>query len=800
MPFDTFTIKQIAGDMLPNASAADRIATGFHRNTMLNEEGGADPLEFRWHAVNDRVATTGTVWLGLTLNCCQCHNHKFDPITQKEFYEFAAFFRNTTQPALDGNIPDTPPVVVVPQTPADRARWAAVERETKSLKEQRQRERASVAPAFDAWAAGCDAKDLRAPVDSSRQHLDLGADEGDGATVAVVDGAQRMVELPRGVTWGEGPAEDAALRFGDKALLELSGAGDLDADQPFSLGGWAFVPAEGKNFVVASKLDPASGQGWVLEVANRTFSFRMSGGGEKDVLQIGRDAARLQPGKWNHVFATYDGSRKPDGLTLYVNGAPTCAAQDGPALKGSVQNAAPLRFGSDGKRTDVGFNGGGLQSFRIDRRQLAAEEVASLMKWPALRRALIQDAKLTDAQRQDLLTLYMNRFDRAYLRAGAELASAEREQRSIRRRSPVTHVMQERPGSQPFAHVLYRGQYDQKRERVEPGTPAVLHAWPAGAPRNRLGLAQWLVRPENPLTARVAVNRFWQEIFGQGIVATPGDFGATGEPPTHPELLDWLAVEFRDSGWDMKRLVRTIVTSAAYRQSAEATPAKLAKDPNNRLLSRGPCFRLDAETLRDSILAESGLLVPKIGGPSVKPYQPPGVWEAVAMFDSNTRFYKQDHGESLYRRSLYTFWKRSAPPASMEIFNAPSRENCTVRRERTDTPVQALVTMNDPQWVEAARNLAEHALREAPAGNGFDRRLDYLTTRVVARPFDAPERAVCRTALERFRAAYRADPVAATKLIAVGESKADAKLPPDELAAWTMLASQVMNLDEALTK
>jgi hypothetical protein len=291
-------------------------------------------------------------------------------------------------------------------------------------------------------------------------------------------------------------------------------------------------------------------------------------------------------------------------------------------------------------------------------------------------------------------------------------------------------------------------------------------------------------------------------------------------------LLDWLAVEFMnpstgsasspqassarapsmpalsersESKWDMKRLVRTIVTSAAYRQSSEATAEKLAKDPNNRLLSRGPRFRLDAETLRDSILAESGLLVPKIGGPSVKPYQPPGVWEAVAMFDSNTRFYKQDHGESLYRRSLYTFWKRSAPPASMEIFNAPSRENCTVRRERTDTPVQALVTMNDPQWVEAARNLAERALRDVPNGD-FNGRLDYLTDCVVARPFDAPERAVCRTALERFRAAYRADAAAAKKLIAVGESKADAKLPADELAAWTMLASQVMNLDEALTK
>jgi hypothetical protein len=292
------------------------------------------------------------------------------------------------------------------------------------------------------------------------------------------------------------------------------------------------------------------------------------------------------------------------------------------------------------------------------------------------------------------------------------------------------------------------------------------------------------------------VNRIWQEMFGQGLVRTSEDFGTMGENPSHPELLDWLAVEFRESGWDVKKLVRMIVTSAAYRQSAQVSDEKLAKDGDNRLLSRGPRFRMDGEVLRDSALAASGLLVRKIGGPSVKPYQPPGVWEAVAMLGSDTRFYKQDGGENLYRRSMYTFWKRSAPPASMEIFNAPSREVCTVRRERTNTPIQALVTMNDPQWVEAARNLAQRAMVHSE----FDARLDFVTMSVLARTFDTQERSVCRSSLEHFMSVYRADAEAAKKLVAVGESKADEKLDQAELAAWTMLASQVINLDEAMNK
>ncbi len=351
-----------------------------------------------------------------------------------------------------------------------------------------------------------------------------------------------------------------------------------------------------------------------------------------------------------------------------------------------------------------------------------------------------------------------------------------------------------------MAYLLYRGEYDKRRDPVKPGTPAALPPLPSDLPRNRLGLARWLVRPEHPLMARVTVNRFWQEVFGTGLVRTTGDFGVSGELPSHPELLDWLAVEFRESGWDVKRLFRLMVESSAYRQAALAAPEKLEKDSFNRLLSRGPRFRLDAEAIRDAALSVSGLLVGTVGGPSVKPYQPEGVWEAVAMPESNTHFYEPDHGDKLYRRSLYTFWKRSAPPASMDILNAPTRETCTVRRERTNTPLQALVTLNDPQFVEAARALAQGILTDCGCDGSCDRRLDAMARRVLARPLRSEERPIVRASLSRLEAFYRSHPDEAAKLITVGESKPDPALDRPTLAAWTMLANELMNLDEFLNK
>jgi hypothetical protein len=349
-----------------------------------------------------------------------------------------------------------------------------------------------------------------------------------------------------------------------------------------------------------------------------------------------------------------------------------------------------------------------------------------------------------------------------------------------------------------MAHLLFRGEYDKRRDPVKADTPDVLPGMPKELAKNRLGLAQWLVRPENPLPARVAVNRLWQEIFGTGLVRSTGDFGVSGELPTHPELLDWLALEFQSSGWDVKRLTRLFVESATYRQSAAITDEKREKDPHNRLLSHGPRFRMDAEMIRDVALSSSGVLVPKLGGPSVSPYQPEGVWEAVAMPESNTHFYKPDHGDRLYRRGLYTLWKRSAPPASLDIFNAPSREVCTVRRERTNTPLQALVTLNDPQFVEAARALAQAALERG--GETPELRIDWIAQRLLARSFRSEELAVVQASLTKLSAYYQPNPDEAVRLISVGESKADPAVAPANLAAWTMLANELMNLDEFLNK
>jgi hypothetical protein len=399
-----------------------------------------------------------------------------------------------------------------------------------------------------------------------------------------------------------------------------------------------------------------------------------------------------------------------------------------------------------------------------------------------------------------LFEYYLNHRDPGYFLTRDEITRLESERDAVRKRNPVTHIQREKPDSKPIAHVLFRGQYDKPREEVGAGTIASLHPMPGDAPRNRLGLARWIMSPENPLTARVTVNRYWQDVFGVGLVKSAEDFGIVGENPSHPALLDWLAVEFRENGWDTQRMFRLLVTSATYRQSAATTPAKLEKDPSNRLLSRGPRFRMDAEMVRDYALAVGGLLSPRIGGPSAKPYQPDGVWEAVAMPESNTKKYERERGDAGRRRSLYTFWKRAAPPALMDLFNAPSRETCAVRRERTDTPLQALATLNDPQFLEAARALAQDSLRATKPGESPSATVDSLARRILLRPLAPAELAIARESLAQMRGFYAAHPDDAVRMLAVGDLPPDPRLPAAEVAARTLLANQFLNLDEVLNK
>ncbi len=463
-------------------------------------------------------------------------------------------------------------------------------------------------------------------------------------------------------------------------------------------------------------------------------------------------------------------------------------------FKAPPVRTVPLSIGQ--RNTSSPLEKAGLQDLRFYTRVLKPDEVTSLGQGMHLAWLLSKPAdKRTKTERSDLYNSWLSGFDTNYQGLTAAVAKLNEEEAAIKARGTEAHVMHERTNA-PEAYILSRGEYTKRKDRVTPETPTALSPMAKDWPKNRLGLAKWLVAPENPLTARVTVNRFWQEVFGTGIVRTVGDLGVSGEMPSHPELLDWLAIDFREHNWDVKRFFKQIVMSATYRQAANVSPEKLAKDPENRLLARGPRYRMDAEMIRDYALATSGLLVPKIGGPSVRPYQPDGVWEAIAMIGSDTRVYKRDSGENLYRRSLYTFWKRTAPPASMEIFNAPSRETCTVRRERTDTPLQALAALDDPQFIEAARNLAQAALKQTKN----DKAIDFIAEHLLDRPLKPAERKITASTYNDLLAHYKTAPKDAEALVTVGESKPDPKLDTPTLAAYTMVANEMMNLDEVLNK
>lgn len=778
--FDRFTIEQIAGDLLPNRTLDQQIASGFHRCGASTNEAGVIADEVEAIYAKDRVDTTATVFLGLTLGCATCHDHKFDPLTQRDFYSMAAFFRNTTQNTLDDNIPDTPPIVVVPRD-EDRARWTAIRDELAALRAQQDSLRQTESPAFQAWLKSPARKDLRTVLEPSDEVFSLWRAELGAAKIGQAENPARK-----------------AVHFGPGTYVTFPNQKVFASGLPFSIATWIYLPKGEDSFAVASQNDPSKkGMGWFIDIGGRVANFRMTGDDGKSITIRAAHMEQMKQGSWNHLAITYDGSRRQAGLSLYLNGRviPVQGGGDqNTRLTGSIAAGVPMLLGKEGAR---GFEGGAIAEFQVFNRVLSAEEARLVSLWPVIEDARAKDAALTAAEREALGLQYLNLLDPSYRELSARVASLSRESRAIRERGAVTLVMEERRDRKPVANILYRGMYDAPREEVEPNVPGVLPALGGRSPKNRLGLAQWLVDPNNPLVARVAVNRFWQEIFGVGLVKTTEDFGSQGTPPTHPELLDWLAVDFRESGWDVKRLFKQIVMSSTYRQSAAATELKIRRDPENRLLSRGPRFRMDGEVLRDVALSASGSLDSALGGPSVKPYQPDGIWEAVAMNGSNTKFYQRDSGIKLYRRSLYTFWKRSAPPATMDLFNAPTREQCTVRRERTNTPLQALATMNDPQYVESARHLAERALK---MGGGFDRQLDYVSALVLSRSLEAPERAVLQRAYLDLHSHYEKHPEEAKKLIHVGESLPDATLPPVDFATWTMLASNVLNLDEALNK
>ncbi|SFJ47809.1 DUF1553 domain-containing protein [Planctomicrobium piriforme] len=795
MPFDQFTIENLAGDLLPNATLEQKIASGFNRCNMTTNEGGIIDEEYLVLYTRDRTETTAQVWLGLTAGCAVCHSHKFDPISQAEFYQLAAFFNNTTQAAKDGNIKDTPPILVVPRD-EELVRWDAVSAEVKASQAQVQARRDAARPEFDAWLPTARPEVFVSNLSTERLELHAALNQKGPTTQVTVGDAFVTQPLHESTEWQAGPVGGDAAQISKAALAEFPDAGDFAENEGFTYSAWVKTPANDGSGAIAARMDNEHGhRGWDFWIEGRRIATHIIHDWPENALKVAAKT-QLPANKWVHVAVTYDGSSKASGVQIYYDGVAQATNVIADKLKGSIQTTVPLKIGQ--RHTVSPATGVALQDLRLYRRQLAADEVASLGQATRLAGLLNKPADKRDAKEVDqIYSWWLANLDGPYRQESEILAVQEREQSEIKSRGTIAHVMQEKP-EEAMAFILNRGEYDQRLDKVTPNTPAVLPPFPADAPRNRLTLAKWLLQPDQPLTARVTVNRFWQEVFGAGLVKTSGDFGVMGDLPSHPELLDWLALDFVESGWDIKHLFKMMVMSSTYQQAAITTPEKRECDPENRLLARGPRFRMDAEMVRDSALAASGTLIPELGGPSVKPYQPEGLWEVVGMPGSTTRNYVRDSGTKLYRRSLYTFIKRMSPPASLEIFNAPNRELCVVRRERTNTALQALVTLNDEQFVEAARNLAQRAI--LTAGTEPRARLNFISQRIISREFQPAELAVIAKSLEQLQKYYHETPDDAGKLIHFGESAPDESIPAVELAAWTMLTNELMNLDEVLNK
>ena len=825
-PFDQFVVEQLAGDLLENPSQDQLIATGFQRCCMTTNEGGTIAEENLAIYAADRVQTFGWVFLGLTTNCCQCHDHKFDPLTIKDYYSLAAFFRNTTQPALDGNEKRGGGPTILLASEADKPRYEAIPVEIAALETELNERRAAAREDFEAWFTNAaehiveDQQKIESLVVhhplNSPQHILSQAGRGQSA-----DGGQVRVDAPPTdlatasensanatppppvvngqLEWTEDGLLGPAAKLTSSGTFDLGDVGDFALDQPFSFGAWIKPPNTTQSGGIIARMDNEHGhRGWDLYGTGTSYAVHIIDDWPDNALKVFVTGNPVQPGQWQHLFVTWDGSGKIEGITMYLNGK----RKDTHIEKNTLQHGAvintdvPLRIGR--RHSGSYYQNGVVQDFRLYDRTLKPDEVKVISYSGPLSTLQGETDELTEKQRQQLYEYYLSNHDDQFIVLTNTVRAKQDELEMIVKRSPVTLIQEERADAPARAHILMRGAYDEPGDEVAAATPAALPPMPESVPRNRLGLARWVVDPANPLTARVTVNRFWQELFGKGLVVTPEDFGVMGANPTHPELLDWLAVEFQQSGWDVKRLFKLMLMSATYRQAATVNADKLEQDRDNDFFSRGPRFRMDAEMIRDYALSVSGLLSRKMYGPPVRPYQPDNIWDIVGLPGGDTREYKQDQGESLFRRSLYTFWKRMAPPPGLESFNAPSREVCTVRRERTNTPLQALVTLNDPQYVEAARHLAERLLLETHDTD--EQILDRAARLVICRPFTPTELTIVQQSKSRLASFYQEHQDAAEALIAVGDNPSSDELEAATLATWTMICNQLLNLDETLTK
>jgi hypothetical protein len=798
MPFDEFTVEQLAGDLLPNATLSQKIATGFNRNHMINFEGGAIPEEYQNEYLVDRLETTSATWLGLTLGCARCHDHKYDPLSQKDFYRFAAFFNSIPEKGLDGQRGNAVPILTLPSdqqaAKLDQLKKAIAELDTKL-------DPKNVAPAQEAWEKARFAKLVPPTTAGLVSHYELDSSLSDSS------GKYHYGHTVHGdLTFGPGIVNRAAGFDGDTEVA-LDDAGVIGRG-PFSIACW-LNPGGNKPMTVLTALSGAKGDQGLSVSLDDFLLTDIQHWQPRVYLHLNRNGRqwafrtedRLNPGEWHHIVINFNGA----ALTVIFDGKPgklETLTEKLPAAAAAASGSAVARLEIGNKAFGKPYNGG-IDDLRIYNRPLSVAEVMPLFREEPIRSALVVPVDHREAEAKKRTTDYFLGEE-----APPDLRTAyhqrnglEKELVALQKQIPSTMVMAEldpKVDKPRETAILGRGDYRNRGEVVTPGVPIILPQLPAGEPANRLTLARWIVSPTNPMTARVVVNRYWQSYFGLGIVKTPQDFGSQGDEPVNLPLLDYLATEFIHSGWDVRAMQRLIVTSATYRQDSTATPEQIQNDPENRYLAHGPRYRLPAEMVRDNALAVSGLLKERVGGPSVFPYQPPGLWEDIAFGDGfSAQSYTPSHGDDLYRRSMYTFWKRTSPPPSLGTFDAPDREKCTARRLLTNTPLQALVLLNDPTYVEASRALAERMLKEG--GNTDEDRIRFAFRLTVDRPPAAKEVEVLHSLETRELANYRQHPDAAKKLLAVGESPAP-KVDPAELAAMTTVASAILNLDETVTK
>lgn len=785
LPYDQFILWQLAGDLLPGATRDQVLATAFNRLHRQTNEGGSIDEEFRAEYVADRVETVGTAFLGLTLACARCHDHKYDPITQRDFYRMAAFFNNIDESGLYSHFTAaTPSPSLLLYRAGEEAKHEELRRRIREAEQAEKAIRARAATGFERWLAEGGRPRSTAPVAAYDFEV---LEEGKTYDRVETNRVASLVDGPEAVVGRRG----RAVRFsGDNAVV-LKGVGAFDRTSALSFSLW-LQPAEVQPRAVvfhrSRAWTDAGSRGYELLLEEGHPSFALVHFWPGNAIRV-RAKRAVPADEWSHLVVTYDGSSRAAGITLFLNGERMEVETVRDHLFKDIVHRSEWGDGDvghieltlAGRFRDAGFRHGAIDEFEVYDRRLTEWEVRRLFDPQAAGRS------------EEMREYYLQEVDSDCRQAAAELAFLRAEENRLVNDIPEIMVMREMSPRRE-THLLKRGAYDAPGDLVEPGTPEAVLAFPNDLPANRLGLAQWMVSEAHPLTARVAVNRVWRGHFGRGLVETTEDFGVQGSLPSHPELLDWLARDFVRSGWDLKALHRRIVTSVTYRQTSRCSAEVAARDPDNRWLARGPKHRLEAEQIRDQALAISGLLAPRVGGPSVRPYQPAGLWEQAGT----GKQYTQDKGENLYRRSLYTFWRRTSPPPAMLIFDAPSREVCVARRETTATPLQALVLLNDPQFVEAARVLAER-LVQRHAGSVDARVVDAFRLATGRRPTER-ELTVLRGLYGDQLREFEANPAAAESLLRVGDFPRDAAVPAGQVAALATVVSSIMNLDEFVTK